>query len=168
MFLLKEVKKLLFSASAAENNLFFSNCSVCVFSAWEKERPYHRGGQVSSPTGCSRNLHLGKKINKIKPGVLLLPCDSRSWDIGSHLVAVLSWVMNTSSLSPETGHGRQVSTTSHFTLRFQLFIDVWARKVQSLPEKHKKAHNLWAVQQKPALQRAMATVLAKLLWLCLP
>lgn len=50
---------------------------------------------------------------------------------------------------------------------FQIFIKVWARKLWFLPEKHREAYYLWAVQQMPRFLRAMATVLAMLLWLCL-
>lgn len=51
---------------------------------------------------------------------------------------------------------------------FQIFNQVWARKVWSLPEKHREAYYLWVVQWMPRLQRAMVTVLVVLLRLCLP
>lgn len=34
---------------------------------------------------------------------------------------------------------------------FQIFVKVWARKVQSLPGKHRDTYYLWAVQQMPGL-----------------
>lgn len=60
-----------------------------------------------------------------------------------------------------------VGSQCHFPLHIKIFIKVWARKVRSMPEKHREAYYLWAVQRMPGLQRAIATVLAMVLRPCL-
>lgn len=84
--------------------MYFKRQCVNVISACKKERGVL--GFLSNL--MSFKLALKKNINKREHVFLPLSCDSRTWNSDSHLVAVLSWIMDSPPISPEIDLGSQL------------------------------------------------------------